>query len=140
LEHGTPTVPTHLLDPELYADPEFRAAAILTRLAQQQVTMQEAERLAHYAAGISEKSWIVDAIFYMIQAGRILYDDALDKMLLTLLKELPTSRWVSLQKTFHTLDASLKRRTSGLEDVETWTQLGFRIGLSSLIKSDDSPG
>jgi len=127
-------VSSELLNPELYPDPEFRAAAVLSRLAQPQMTTDEAKILAEHTAEISDKSWSADAVLYMVEANRLVFNAALDKFLVTLLKRLPAARWYTAQKTTQALGASLKRRTSGLEEAQLWAHLGLRVKLSSLVE------
>lgn len=133
LEKGTHTVPDELLDPELYSDPESRSAAVIARLAKQQLTTSEAELLARYMAEHTEENWGVEAVLHMVEVNRIPLGTVLDRLLVTLLRKLPSKKWQAAIKTIQALEASLKRRTSGLEENAVWIRLGLRPKLNSLV-------
>jgi hypothetical protein len=134
---GTPTVATDLLDPARYGDPLFRTAAILTRLAQQSMSVSEAERMANYAADLADgKTWAAETTLYMVERNQVPFNAALDKFLVTLRRQLPTTSWETIGRTINLLASSLKRRTSELDDASLWTALALRPNLNALVKGD----
>jgi hypothetical protein len=133
LHGGGPTVPDELLDPRQYSDAQFRTAAILCRLARRRMDTTEAEQLADYVAENAKKTWCVEGALYMIESNLLPYDAALDRFLVTLLEGLPHTEWRAARRATKALAASLKRRTSGLDDNERWVRLGLRPRLNPLV-------
>lgn len=136
---GKSSLSAELLDPNLYADSKFRAAAIITRLAHDDVTIGEAEILARHAAAISKESWSADGVLYMVEENRQAFGPVLDKLLITLLKHLPTTEWQTAQRAVQALRRSLKRRTSGLEGSDLWERLSLRPRLNILVNGNGAP-
>lgn len=138
---GAPSIPTALLKPELYDDPMFREAAIIVRLSQGDLRADEVESYARHSAALAvQSSEIIEAVVEKVVNRQPLLQKEnedrwriLDKFLLHLRSELPTSKWKSIGQINRQLNNSLKRRTSRLTDFQVWSNLQLPKSLYELL-------
>ena len=135
---GRSSVPADLLNPDRYEKAEYRAAAIITRVTQVTLALDEVERYAKYAAADAGKEggWGANVFLFMLEQNRLPIDSTTDRFCIALLRNLPSRNWRIIRRTINALSNSLKRRRSGLELNEVWSRLEFRPKLLSLVQSD----
>jgi hypothetical protein len=128
-----PDVPSFLLDPDRYIEPQLREAAILVRLVQNTLNQSEGELLAESLCKLAEnRPEVYDSCLTVIDQHN-LTGSAIEAFLLEILEALPKQEWPTQTKVIQSLNNSLRRRTSRLNEV--WSELKLPHDLQHLIRT-----
>jgi hypothetical protein len=133
---GCPLVPAHLLDIGRYTEPEDREAAVVVRLAQEDLDRDEARTLAGHVIDLSgDRPGIYHLVLRTLERHKMtgpVVEAFISELWHSLEATEPIADWETTQRMLKILDESLRHRTSGV--VEAWTELELPEELRHLVR------